>query len=98
MPLRYLPARTEYNGQLRSALVIELSWRQVTAVEGEWVVSRIVDWATLQVEPADTVYLSGTLRGDLHVGAKASDLSLEQPASPSQPAVSRPLTSVITPS
>ena len=98
MLLRYLPARTEYNGQLRSALVIELFWRQVTAVEGEWVVSRIVDWATLQVEPADTVYLSGTLRGNLHLGAKASDLSLELPASPAHPSVSLPLTSVINPS
>ena len=98
MLLRYLPTLTEYNGQLRSALVIELHWRHVTAVEGEWVVSRIVDLATLQVEPADTVYLSGTLRGNLYVGAKASSLSLELPACPSQPSTSLPLASIINPS
>ncbi len=95
MSRRYLPMQTEYNGQLRSAIVIELQYRQVTSLTGEWIVSDITDLATLQAEPANTIYLPCILRGDLHIGTKACDLYLEIPSRQGQTSVIHPFTSVI---
>lgn len=95
MSRRYLPMQTEYNGQLRSAIVIELQYRQVTSLTGEWIVSDITDLATLQAEPANTIYLPGILRGNLHIGTKACDLYLEIPSRQGQTSVIQSLASVM---
>ncbi len=72
MRRRYLATLTEYNHQLRSGLVVELVYR-----DDDWFISDIIDMSTLIVEPAGTVYLQGTLRGDVRVGARARNLQLD---------------------
>lgn len=59
---RYLATLTEYNHQLVSGLVVEVSNDTIRSV------FRLTD---RQYETAHTLYLDGILRGNLQTGAKA---------------------------
>lgn len=77
MYLRYLATLTEFNHQLRSGLVVELLYHPAGTGSGEWIVNDIIDMRTLQAEPADTIYLSGRLHGDVRIGANARDMAVD---------------------
>lgn len=63
MPVeRYLATLTEYNHQLVSGLVVEVS---------EGIISDVFRLADRQGEPAHTLYINGILRGNIRPGAKA---------------------------
>ncbi|MCM1035322.1 MAG: hypothetical protein NC038_07000 [Paludibacter sp.] len=63
---RYLATLTEYNHQLVSGLVVEIS---------DGIICNLYNLADYPYETAHTIYLEGILRGNIQVGA-AADLYL----------------------